>query len=59
MTYKLAAWIDRFGNSGCAGCGRCVIRGSVAIDLTEEVHTVRETEGLLEVSMRKDDYGNP
>jgi hypothetical protein len=59
MTYKLAAWIDQFGNPGRVGCGRCITWCSVAIDLSEEVHTVRETEGLLEVSIRKDDYGNP
>jgi sulfhydrogenase subunit beta (sulfur reductase) len=45
MTHKLATWIDQFGTSGCVGCGRCITWCPVAIDLTEEVAAIRETDG--------------
>jgi ferredoxin len=44
MTHKLATWIDRFGISGCVGCGRCITWCPVAIDIMEEVRAIRETE---------------
>lgn len=44
MTHKLATWIDQFGSSGCVGCGRCITWCPVAIDITEEVRAIRETE---------------
>ena len=44
MTHKLATWIDQFGTSGCVGCGRCITWCPVAIDITEEVRAIRETE---------------
>jgi sulfhydrogenase subunit beta (sulfur reductase) len=44
MTHKLAAWIDQFGTSGCVGCGRCITWCPVAIDITEEVRAIRESE---------------
>jgi ferredoxin len=44
MTHKLASWIDQFGTSGCVGCGRCITWCPVAIDITEEVRVIRETE---------------
>jgi ferredoxin len=44
LTHKLAAWIDQFGVSGCVGCGRCITWCPVGIDLTEEVHALRESE---------------
>lgn len=44
LTHKLATWIDQFGTSGCVGCGRCITWCPVAIDLTEEVRVLRETE---------------
>jgi len=44
MTHKLATWIDQFGTSGCVGCGRCITWCPVAIDLTEEVRVIRESE---------------
>jgi sulfhydrogenase subunit beta (sulfur reductase) len=47
LTHKLATWIDQFGTSGCVGCGRCITWCPVAIDLTEEVRVLRETEPLL------------
>ena len=46
MTHKLATWIDQFGTSGCVGCGRCITWCPVAIDITEEVRALRETEPL-------------
>lgn len=45
MTHKLATWIDQFGTSGCTGCGRCITWCPVAIDITEEVRSIRESEG--------------
>ena len=42
MTHKLASWIDQFGSSGCVGCGRCITWCPVGIDITEEVHAMRE-----------------
>ncbi|MFQ5795869.1 MAG: 4Fe-4S dicluster domain-containing protein [Candidatus Bipolaricaulia bacterium] len=45
MTHKLATWIDQFGTSGCVGCGRCITWCPVAIDITEEVRAIRESEG--------------
>jgi ferredoxin len=44
LTHKLATWIDQFGTSGCVGCGRCITWCPVAIDLTEEVAAMRESE---------------
>lgn len=44
MTHKLATWIDQFGTSGCVGCGRCITWCPSAIDLTEEVRMIRESE---------------
>lgn len=44
MTHKLAAWIDQFGTSGCVGCGRCITWCPVGIDITQEVHTMREQD---------------
>jgi sulfhydrogenase subunit beta (sulfur reductase) len=43
MTHKLATWIDQFGTSGCVGCGRCITWCPVGIDITEEVHAIRES----------------
>jgi len=43
MTHKLATWIDQFGTSGCVGCGRCITWCPVAIDITAQVRTIRET----------------
>lgn len=44
LTHKLATWIDQFGTLGCVGCGRCITWCPVAIDLTEEVRAIRESE---------------
>jgi formate hydrogenlyase subunit 6/NADH:ubiquinone oxidoreductase subunit I len=50
MTHKLAAWIDQFGASGCVGCGRCIAWCPAAIDLTEEVRAIRETDAARSAS---------
>jgi ferredoxin len=44
MTHKLATWYDQFDTSGCVGCGRCITWCPVAIDITEEVTAIRETQ---------------
>ncbi|MET9294706.1 4Fe-4S dicluster domain-containing protein [Streptomyces sp. NPDC003077] len=36
LTHKLGTWHDQFGESGCVGCGRCVVWCPVGIDITEE-----------------------
>jgi ferredoxin len=45
MTHKLGTWHDQFGTSGCVGCGRCITWCPVAIDITEEVAAIRESDG--------------
>lgn len=45
LTHKLATWIDQFGTSGCVGCGRCITWCPVAIDITEEVRAIRDSDG--------------
>jgi ferredoxin len=45
LTHKLSTWYDQFGTSGCVGCGRCITWCPVAIDLTQEVAAIRESEG--------------
>ncbi|MGD0695988.1 MAG: 4Fe-4S dicluster domain-containing protein [Terriglobia bacterium] len=57
MTHKLATWIDQFGTSGCVGCGRCITWCPVAIDITEEVRAIRETEAVT-VSQKGNDNGD-
>ena len=48
MTHKLAYWFDRFGTSGCVGCGRCITWCPVGIDITEEVQAIRDSEHAAE-----------
>jgi len=54
MTHKLATWIDQFGTSGCVGCGRCITWCPVAIDITEEVRAIRESE----TRQKEDEHGD-
>jgi len=55
MTHKLATWIDQFGTSGCVGCGRCITWCPVAIDITEEVSAIRQSEAVRNA---KQNHGN-
>jgi formate hydrogenlyase subunit 6/NADH:ubiquinone oxidoreductase subunit I len=57
MTHKLATWIDQFGSSGCVGCGRCITWCPVAIDITEEVRAIRETD-VATISKKGNGNGN-
>jgi len=41
LTHKLGTWHDQFGESGCVGCGRCIVWCPTGIDLTEEVRALR------------------
>jgi ferredoxin len=36
LTHKLGTWHDQFGESGCVGCGRCIVWCPVGIDITAE-----------------------
>ncbi len=49
LTHKFASWIDQYGVSGCIGCGRCITWCPVGIDVTEEIHAIRSTDGEVEV----------
>ncbi len=42
LTHKLAGWQDQFGTLGCVGCGRCITWCPVGIDLTQQVHRLRQ-----------------
>ena len=60
MTHKLATWIDQFGTSGCVGCGRCITWCPVAIDITEEVRAIRDSErSNHESTKERDEHGDP
>jgi formate hydrogenlyase subunit 6/NADH:ubiquinone oxidoreductase subunit I len=60
MTHKLATWIDQFGTSGCVGCGRCITWCPVAIDITEEVRAIRDSErtGVATASAKEKNDAN-
>jgi ferredoxin len=45
LTHKLSTWHDQFGSSGCVGCGRCITWCPVAIDLTQEVAAIQNSDG--------------
>jgi ferredoxin len=40
LTHKLGTWHDQFGESGCVGCGRCIVWCPVGIDITEEANVL-------------------
>lgn len=46
LTHKLGTWHDQFGESGCVGCGRCIVWCPAGIDLTEEVAALRAEHDL-------------
>jgi formate hydrogenlyase subunit 6/NADH:ubiquinone oxidoreductase subunit I len=60
LTHKLASWIDQFGTSGCVGCGRCITWCPAAIDITEEVRAIRDSElvGAAAVSVKESKNAN-
>jgi ferredoxin len=37
LLHKLDTWHDQFGESGCVGCGRCIVWCPTGIDLTAAV----------------------
>lgn len=43
MTHKLGAWVQRFGVSGCVGCGRCITWCPVGSDITAMARAVAAT----------------
>jgi formate hydrogenlyase subunit 6/NADH:ubiquinone oxidoreductase subunit I len=59
LTHKLATWIDQFGTSGCVGCGRCITWCPVAIDITEEVRAIRDSDGATTPSTKGTHHANP
>ena len=48
LTHKFGTWFDQFGTSGCVGCGRCITWCPAAIDVTEELATIRATDGEID-----------
>jgi ferredoxin len=42
LTHKMGTWVEQFGESGCVGCGRCIVWCPAKIDITEEVNSLRE-----------------
>ncbi|MFY1671535.1 4Fe-4S dicluster domain-containing protein [Plantactinospora sp. WMMB334] len=42
LSHKLGTWHDQFGESGCVGCGRCIVWCPAGIDITEEMHALAE-----------------
>jgi len=42
LTHKLGTWHDQFGESGCVGCGRCVVWCPAGIDITAETTALAE-----------------
>jgi Fe-S-cluster-containing hydrogenase component 2 len=45
LSHKCGTWYDQFGESGCVGCGRCIVWCPVGIDITEELHALAEEVG--------------
>lgn len=45
LLHKLSTWHDQFGQSGCVGCGRCIVWCPVGIDITEEATALAAAAG--------------
>jgi ferredoxin len=48
LTHKFGTWQDQFGESGCVGCGRCIVWCPVGIDVTEELHALASEQRAKE-----------
>jgi ferredoxin len=46
LSHKLGTWHDQFGESGCVGCGRCIVWCPVGIDITEEASALAREAGM-------------
>lgn len=42
LMHKFGHWVDQFGAFGCVGCGRCITWCPAGIDVTVELHAIRE-----------------
>lgn len=40
LSHKFGTWHDQFGESGCVGCGRCIVWCPVGIDVTAELNAL-------------------
>jgi sulfhydrogenase subunit beta (sulfur reductase) len=58
VTHKLGTWHDQFGSSGCVGCGRCITWCPAAIDITEEVRAIRESDRAAMTSTKAKETTN-
>lgn len=59
LTHKLATWIDQFGTSGCVGCGRCITWCPVAIDITQEVQAIRQSDSTAPMTTEERQDAHP
>jgi len=58
LSHKLGTWHDQFGQSGCVGCGRCVVWCPVGIDLTAELAALTATSRSGSTDPEVSDAGN-
>ena len=42
LSHKMGSWVKQFGESGCVGCGRCIVWCPAKIDITEEIKALQE-----------------